>query len=327
MVHTSGTTADPKGVLHTHGTLVRQTSTWASVVQALAGASGAPRVFCAVPFFWIGGLLALVGALQGPATLLVLPRLEAGAALDLIERERATAIVGWPAFTQKMRLHPSFAARDLSSIPMLRNAPADIAMIGVPDGYPIHRSMTETAGSFTFTDSLVVDAEGRPVPAGTVGELLIRGVGVMTGYNKRERHEVFDADGWYHTGDQVYRLEGDPRLFYVGRTTELIKAAGANVSPREVEAVLEELPEVASCVVVGLDHPDRGQEVCAVIVPAGDGIEVAILSARARELLSAYKLPTLWILAPDLPVLPSGKPDRRGVQAMVAEGILRSVTP
>ena len=77
-----------------------------------------------MPFFWIGGVLAAMGALHEPVTLLVMPRLDAGTALDLAERERATGIVGWPAFTQRMREHPSFAGRDLSSAPMLRQRPA-----------------------------------------------------------------------------------------------------------------------------------------------------------------------------------------------------------
>jgi len=81
----------------------------------------------------------------------------------------------------------------------------------------------------------------------------------MLGYNKRERCETFDADGWYHTGDRVYRRENDPRLFYVGRTSELIKTAGANVSPLEVEAVIEEFAEVAQCIVVGIDDPSAAK--------------------------------------------------------------------
>ena len=179
-----------------------------------------------MPFFWVGGLLATTGALHEPVTLLVLPRLDAATALDLVERERATGIVGWPAFTQRLREHPTFASRDLSSAPMLRDGPLDIAMTDVPDGFPVHRTMSETAGGFAFTEMRIVDEDGQPVPDGTVGELLIRGIGVMAGYNKRERWETFDDDGWYHTGDRVYRKEGDPRLFYVGRTSELIKAAG-----------------------------------------------------------------------------------------------------
>lgn len=325
MVHTSGSTADPKGVIHTHGTLVRQTSTWPGAIRAVTGSGGPARILCAMPFFWIGGLLAATGALHEPVTLLVLPRLDAGVALDLIERERATGIVGWPPFTQRLRGHPTFAARDLASAPMLRDGPLDIAMTGVPDGFPVHRTMSETAGGFAFTDMRIVDDDGEAVPEGTVGELLVRGIGVMSGYNKRERCETFDDDGWYHTGDRVYRNEGDPRLFYVGRTSEMIKAAGANVSPLEVESVIEQFADVAQCVVVGVDDPVRGEEVCAVVVPAADEIDIESLAARTREQLSAYKVPTRWLQTSSeaIPILPSGKLDRRGVRALVVDATLR----
>jgi acyl-CoA synthetase (AMP-forming)/AMP-acid ligase II len=322
MVHTSGSTADPKGVLHTHGTLVRQTSTWSAVIRDITG-SAKPRILCAMPFFWIGGVLAAMGALHETVVLLVLPRLDAGTGLDLAERERANGVVGWPAFTQQLREHPTFASRDLSSAPLLIDGPLDLAMRNVPDGFPVHRSMSETAGSFACTETKIVDADGRPVSDGTIGELLIRGIGVMAGYNKRERREVFDEDGWYHTGDRVYRSDGDQRLFYVGRNSELIKAAGANVSPREVEAVIEELAEVTQCVVVGISHPSRGEEVCAVLVPAGQ-IDIEYLAARTREQLSSYKVPTRWIMAESsqLPVLPTGKLDRRRLRVLVEDGTL-----
>ncbi|MDT3442445.1 class I adenylate-forming enzyme family protein [Pseudofrankia sp. BMG5.37] len=327
MIHTSGSTADPKGVLHTHGTVVRQTSTWSAAIRGLTGIDWAPKVLCAMPFFWIGGVLAATGALHEPATLLVLPRLEAGAALDLAERERANGIVGWPAFTQQLREHPTFPDRDLSSAPMLTSGPLDLAMNNVPDGFPTHRSLTETAGSFAFTETRIVLDDGGPAPTGTMGELLIRGIGVMAGYNKRERADVFDADGWYHTGDKVYRKNGDPRLFYVGRTSELIKAAGANVSPLEVQAVIETFDDVAQCVVLGVDHPSRGEEVCAVVVSASEAVDVDVesLAARAREQLSSYKVPTRWILATsaEIPTLPSGKLNRRGLHAMITDGSLK----
>jgi acyl-CoA synthetase (AMP-forming)/AMP-acid ligase II len=337
MVHTSGSTADPKGVMHTHGTLVRQTSTWPSAIAAIAGPRGersdratvdAPvRILCAMPFFWIGGVLAATGALHEPVTVLVMPRLDAGTALDLVEREKATGIVGWPAFTQRLREHPSFGSRDLSGAPMLRDGPLDIAMTDSPDGFPIHRTMSETAGGFGYTETAIVDDDGRPVSSGTTGELLIRGIGVMAGYNKRERWETFDEDGWYHTGDQVYRRDGDPRLFYVGRTTELIKAAGANVSPLEVEAVIEQLDEVAQCVVVGLDDPERGEVVCAIVVPAAAEVDVGAIAAHTREQLSAYKVPTRWAMATSdqIPTLPSGKLNRKGLRAMMFDGDLTAV--
>jgi acyl-CoA synthetase (AMP-forming)/AMP-acid ligase II len=326
MVHTSGSTAEPKGVLHTHGTLVRQTSTWPVAMRSITGCAAVQRILCAMPFFWIGGLLAVAGALHEPVTVLALPHLDAGAALELIERERATGIMDWPAFTRRMREHPTFASRDLTSAAMLRDGPLDIAMSGVPDGFPVHRSMSETAGGFAFTEIRIVDDDGRAVPDGITGELLVRGVGVMAGYNKRERAEVFDDDGWYHTGDRVYRRNGDPRLFYVGRTSELIKAAGANVSPLEVEAALDEFDDVAKCLVVGSAHPQRGEEVCAVVVPAVADINLRSLAARTRKRLSAYKVPTRWVLAgcDQIPTLPSGKFGRRAMRALIADGTLPS---
>ena len=326
MVHTSGSTADPKGVVHTHGTLVRQTSTWPTAIRMVTGTEGQARILCAMPFFWIGGLLAVTGALHEPVTLLVLPRLDAGAALDLAEREHATGIVGWPTFTQRLRDHPTFASRDLSNAPMLREGPLDIAMTNVPDGFPVHRTMSETAGGFAYTDIAVVDEGGEPVADGVTGELLIRGVGVMAGYNKRERADTFDENGWYHTGDRVYRNEGDPRLFYVGRTTELIKSAGANVSPLEVESAIAGFAGVTQCIVVGIEDPARGEEVCAVVVPSSVDLDLNEVAHHAREQLSAYKVPTLWavVTIDRIPTLPSGKFDRRALRALVADGAVRS---
>jgi acyl-CoA synthetase (AMP-forming)/AMP-acid ligase II len=322
MVHTSGSTADPKGVVHTHGTLVRQTSTWPAAIAAVTGTDEPARILCAMPFFWIGGLLAAMGALHAPITLLVMPNLDAETALNLVETQRATGIVGWPAFTQRLRDHPSFADRDLSSAPMLRDGPLDIAMTNVPDGFPVHRTMSETAGGFAFTELAIVDDDGMPVPQGTTGELLVRGIGVMAGYNKRERWETFDENGWYHTADQVYRRDGDPRLFYVGRSSELIKAAGANVSPLEVEAVIDQFPEVAQCVVLGVDDARRGEEVCAVVVPATGPLDLESIAARTREQLSAYKVPTRWMVAASdqIPTLASGKLNRNGLRALVIQG-------
>ena len=330
MVHTSGSTADPKGVVHTHGTLVRQTSTWPSAIRAVTGSGSSARILCAMPFFWVGGLLATTGALHEPVTLLVLPRLDASAALDLIERERATGIVGWPAFTQRLREHPSFASRDLSSAPMLRDGPLDIAMTDVPDGFPVHRTMSETAGGFAFTEMRIVDDDGQPVTDGTVGELLIRGIGVMAGYNKRERWETFDDDGWYHTGDRVYRRDGDPRLFYVGRTTELIKAAGANVSPLEVEGGDRAVRRRGT-----VRRRRNRRSRCAVrrCAPSWCRPPPASTWNRSPPARVSSCRPTrfrrggCWRPSDQIPTLPSGKLNRRGLRALVVDGTLQAVEP
>jgi acyl-CoA synthetase (AMP-forming)/AMP-acid ligase II len=237
VTYTSGSSADPKGVMHTHGTVVRATRVLATLPTSGAGPN---RYFCAFPFFWIGGTLVLGGALQSGATVLCTERFEPGAALDLIESERATHVLGWPTLLQSMRDHPTFAQRDLPAIAGLTVGPADVALVESPvPGVPAHRGMSETVGNIASVEHRVVDhATGEDVADGEEGELLVRGYGLMHGYYKQERAEVFDDDGWLHTGDRVFLHGGRP--YFVGRFTEMVKSRGAHVAPREVELFLEE---------------------------------------------------------------------------------------
>ncbi len=315
VTYTSGSSAEPKGVVHTHGTVVRATR----ALAALRSGAGPPRFFCAFPFFWIGGTLVLGAALQSGATVLCIERFEPGAALDLIEREQATHVLGWPTLLQSMRDHPSFPGRDLPAIPGLTVGPADVALVESPvPGVPAHRGMSETVGNIGSVEHRVVDPDtGRDVGEGEEGELLVRGYGLMHGYYKRERAEVFDDDGWLHTGDRVFLDAGRP--YFVGRFTEMVKSRGANVAPREVELFLEEqFDEVLYAFVLGTPHPERGEEVTAVLVPAqGRTIDPDALTAHAREQISGYKVPTrieIWAEA-DVPWLGSGKPDKLAIRA------------
>jgi acyl-CoA synthetase (AMP-forming)/AMP-acid ligase II len=315
VTYTSGSSADPKGVVHTHGTVVRATS----ALAALQTADGSPaRLFCAFPFFWIGGTLILGAALQSGATVLVTERFDPSAALDLIERAQATHVLGWPTLLQAMRDDPSFAGRTLPDIPGLTIGPADLALVGGPvPGIPAHRGMSETVGNIASVGYRAVDpVTGADVPDGEEGELWVRGYGLMHGYYKRERADVFDDDGWFHTGDRVFLRDG--RAWFVGRTTEMVKSRGANVAPREVELFLEEeFDEVLYAFVLGLPHPERGEEVVAVLVPAhGCTVDPDDIVRRAREQISSYKVPTridVWDEG-DVPWLGSGKPDKRAIR-------------
>jgi acyl-CoA synthetase (AMP-forming)/AMP-acid ligase II len=182
--------------------------------------------------------------------------------------------------------------------------------------------MSETVGNIGSVEHRVVDpATGRDLADGDEGELLVRGYGLMHGYYKRERTETFDDDGWLHTGDRVFLHDGRP--YFVGRSTEMVKSRGANVSPREVELFLEEhFDEVLYAFVVGTPHPERGEEVTAVLVPAqGRTIDPDDLAARAREQISGYKVPTrieIWAGA-DVPWLGSGKPDKRAIRSRLTQ--------
>jgi acyl-CoA synthetase (AMP-forming)/AMP-acid ligase II len=155
---------------------------------------------------------------------------------------------------------------------------------------------------------------------GEVGEVCIRGYSLMNGLYKRERHETFDEDGWYHTGDKG--LIRDGYLYFHGRLSEMIKTAGSNVAPREVELLLESLPEVGLAVVVGLPDADRGEVVAAALVPAtGASIDPIETLRRAGEELSNYKVPrrVLVLDEGDVPYLANGKPDRLTVRRLLAD--------
>jgi acyl-CoA synthetase (AMP-forming)/AMP-acid ligase II len=314
VTYTSGSSADPKGVVHTHGVVLRATA----FLGARAGVDAEPtKFFCAFPFFWIGGTLILGSALQTGATVLCTERFEPGAALDLIEAEQATVVLGWPTLLQSMRDHPTFPDRSLPEIAGLTVGPSDVALNDAPiPGIPAHRGMSETVGNFSIVDARCFDPEtGREQPDMEEGELWIRGPGVMHGYYKKEREEVFDGHGWVHTGDRVFMSDGRP--FFVGRFTEMVKSQGANVAPREVELFLETFPEVLYAFVLGMPHPERGEEVTAVLVATKDhDIDPALVQARSREQISGYKVPTRIEVWPEdaVPWLGSGKPDKLAIR-------------
>jgi acyl-CoA synthetase (AMP-forming)/AMP-acid ligase II len=314
VVYTSGSSAGPKGVVHTHRSILCQSRALAGEYREIASPHE-PRILCGMPFFWVGGLLAVAGALHEPLTLVALPKLTPVEAMKIMERERVTSIMGWPTLIQSIRSDPRVGEFDLESARSELEGASDFAAESPLPGVPLHRGMSETMGTFEDVDCKVVDPEtGLEVARGVEGELCVRGPGVMEGYYKRGRDEVFDADGWFHTGDRVVMIEHVGYPLYRGRYTEMIKSAGANVSPREVEMVIEELAGIRHCFVLGAPHATRGEEVVALVVPHdGLAFDEAEVAAAARANLSSYKVPSRWIvLAPDdVPWLGSGKPDKR----------------
>jgi acyl-CoA synthetase (AMP-forming)/AMP-acid ligase II len=175
----------------------------------------------------------------------------------------------------------------------------------------------------------IVDPEsGATVADGVDGEICVRGYNVLDGMYKRERHEVFDDDGWYHTNDRGSLRHGC--IFFKGRLGEMIKTAGANVSPREVEVALEQLPGVELAQVVGLPDEQRGELVAAVLVPTADGVlDVDEIIERLRESIASYKVPRRFVVTThdDIPLLASTKIDRRELARRLAAGELPTTAP
>jgi acyl-CoA synthetase (AMP-forming)/AMP-acid ligase II len=334
IVSTSGSTSGPKSVVHTHGSLVRH----AALLAGRRGLTSADRVYSPMPFFWVGGLtMVLLAALTSGAAALVQERFDPGEALELAERERATQISCWPNAAQAMKQHPTFASRDLSSVrggtllealpPAHRPPSADRA--------PTLLGMTETGGPHTCADDSYLPLPerlrgtfGRGLPGfehlvadtdepGVVGELLVRGPLVMDAIYKTERHDTFAPDGWYATGD-TGSFDAEGYLRFNGRKTAMIKSGGSNVSPAEVESILNAIDGVRECYVFGVAAGERGEDVAAVVVMRPDAdLDQDQIRAEARASLSSYKVPRhLQLVRPDeLPMLPTGKVDLATLRA------------
>jgi acyl-CoA synthetase (AMP-forming)/AMP-acid ligase II len=346
VIYSSGSTADPKGAIHSHGTLIRHPFN----LNSFRDITPQDRAFSPMPFFWVGGLVfSLLSYMHAGAFMICEEAFDAGETLALIERERATIVAGWPHYAKAMSEHPSFRERDLSSVrsgnlwAVLPEAvrPRD------PELRSNSLGMTETCGPHTIdrmdvdrperlrgsfgrsapgVSHKIVDPEtGERLAPGETGEVCVRGYNVMQGLHKVEREDTFDAEGYYHTGDSG-SFDADGTFFFKGRLGEMIKTAGANVTPREVEVVMEALPEVRSAFVVGVPDPDRGQNVAAaVILKAGREASADSLRERLRQELSAYKVPRHLFFYADgeLPFTDSGKIDKRRLVALLSERIAR----
>jgi acyl-CoA synthetase (AMP-forming)/AMP-acid ligase II len=335
-IFTSGTTSEPKGVVHTHGNFLRHGANLAR----FAGLTPESRRLCAMPFFWIGGVgLTLNFALSVGSAILCVERFEPDAVLDLMQAEGATELAVWPQLGQRMQRYIAETGRDVSSIPAFAPRPTtDLGLLhnslGMTETMGPHSAPgpeaerilpEEMRGSFGLlvpcVEHRVADPEtNATLGEGDVGEICIRGYSLMNGLYKWERHETFDDDGWYHTGDKGFIRDG--YLYFLGRLSEMIKTSGSNVAPREVELLLESFPEVGLAVVVGLPDAERGEVVAAALVPtAGTTLDPTETIQRAGEELSNYKVPrrVLVLGEGEMPYLPNGKPDRLTVRELLAD--------
>ncbi len=344
IIYSSGSTADPKGAVHSHGSLIRHSYNLTSYRDLVAD----DRIFSPMPFFWVGGFVfTLLSAMHVGAFMICEEVFEPGETLRLLERERATVAAGWPHYSKAMMDHPTFAERDLSSI-RTGNLYAILPEAVRPKDPELRSNslgMTETCGPHTIdrmdvdlpeslrgsfgrapegVEHKVVDPDtGDALPADGEGEICVRGYNVMQGLYKVEREQVFDRDGYYHTGDGG-RFDAEGHLFFSARLGDMIKTAGANVAPREVEVVLESFPEVQSAFVVGVPDPTRGQNVAAaVVLDSGQELTADECQRRLREQLSSYKVPrhTIFTAKQDLPFTDSGKIDKRRLGALLADRI------
>jgi acyl-CoA synthetase (AMP-forming)/AMP-acid ligase II len=351
ILFTSGSRGAPKGTIHTHGSALRAV---AAGLEARCVRRG-ERLYIPMPFFWTGGFAGgLLTALVAGATLLTEAIPDPTRTLAMLERERVTLFRGWPDQAAQLAAHPAFADADLSS---LRDG--SLPAVLPPDRRPAPGAranlfgMTESCGPwcgdrldtdmpagkhgscgrpFPSGDIRIADPDsGELVPAGETGEICLRGPTLLRGICGRERSTVFTPDGYYPTGD-LGQLDADGYLWYVGRRDDMVKVRGATVYPSEVEAALRTIPGITHAFVtdIPMPTPGSGVEVGAVVVVEGGCVAAADIAGATRERLSAFKVPTVWLVAADLGAVPrsaTGKVDKAGLQRLLAaEGIAAQPT-
>jgi fatty-acyl-CoA synthase len=330
---TSGTTGVPKGVVLTHRSV---TNGPRFVFSRLALGPGATVVH-AMPMFHTGGACLLtLGAIQAGAHHVLMETFDPGLWLELVESERADVIMGVPTMFHMMLGHPDAATRDLSSLKIVCAGGAGIAptlmqalQTRLDARYAAVYGQTEGSGALAMSapgdppvdtatslgrplpniEAKIVDvAGGQTVPFGRTGELCVRGVPVMLGYDglPDETAATIDGDGWLHTGD-LCRMSESGELHVAGRLKELIHRGGENISPVEIENVLSGHPDVDMVAVVGVPDEKWGEQIAAFVRPSGDEVDGPALSEFVRERIAAFKRPRVWVAIDSFPLTPSGK--------------------
>jgi acyl-CoA synthetase (AMP-forming)/AMP-acid ligase II len=334
VLFTSGTTGRPKGAVCTHGQTLRAYAVWSSVVGLREG----DRYLVVNPFFhgfgykagWLACLLS--GATAVPARTLDVP-----AVLDAVRREHITVLPGTPTLYQTLLEHPLFsrdgvatlrlAVTGAASVPpsLLHRIRDEIGFEHIVTGYgltescaivsmcryddPLEVVATSAGHPLPGLEVRIVDPEGRAVPAGGEGEVVVRGYTVMRGYldDPEATAEAIDADGWLHTGD-VGRLDEGGRITITDRLKDMYIIGGFNAYPAEIESLLSKHPELSQVAVIGVPDERMGEVGAAYVVPRrGAAPSEDEIIGWCRAHMANYKVPRVVRVVGELPLNASGK--------------------
>jgi acyl-CoA synthetase (AMP-forming)/AMP-acid ligase II len=338
ILHTSGSTGKPKGVIHQHGTALKHLHN----INAARDLTADDVYFTTFAWFWTAGFMyGLIGVLAAGGRIVWSNSPAPADMLALLERERVSFTNGFWRTVSRWAADPTFPDRDLSALrhgnlwpiqpadrrpkdPALRHDIYGMSETGPaltlgPDTIDLPESMRGSCGGFMpeFEVKIVDPETLETLAAGQAGELWVRGHLMSEGYYGKPRSAVYSVDGWYRTGD-IGVIDEQGCWYLQGRIGDMIKTSAANVSPREVEAVLGAALGDTPCIVLGVPDEERGQAVAAVVVTDA-GVDEAALKERLRQSLSVYKVPRRIIaLAPaEIPLLANGKYDMPKLTALV----------
>ena len=344
LLYTSGTTSTPKAAIHTHGMRVAIAGAMADCFKLSARDVG----LAVSPMFHTSGLSVFSNAIFAGCTLVLLDRWDLEEFLDAIERERVTFmhVIG-TIVVDIARAPEALFRRDTRSMRFSWGGghSMDTETFEAFErriGGVILQGYSRTEGGLTYnllqrdrrrfdmngfpnrnsSDVAIVDpATGQRVPAGTTGEIVVRGDGVTPGYwdGAYTRMPALYDGGWQPTGDLGF-VDDDGALHFLGRRDLMIKTGGENVYPAEVEAVLLALPAVADAVVVGLPDDRLGQRVAALVVRASPELTPSAIDQACRAVLGGFKIPRTIAFTDALPRLGTQKVDLAACRALLMNG-------
>ncbi|RLF52621.1 MAG: AMP-binding protein [Thermoplasmata archaeon] len=334
MQYTSGTTGFPKGVMLTHFNIVNN-AYW---VGQYLGLSHKDRMCIPVPFFHcFGCVLSTLNCVIYGATMVPIEIFDAGKVLQAVHKERCTVLQGVPTMFVRELNHPDFDKYDLSSLRtgIMAGAPCPVEVMKrvMEDMHAkemtIAYGLTEASPVITMTkrdDPLEkrVETVGKPMPhievkivepgtlnelpPNTPGELIAKGYNIMKGYYKMpEATAKTIENGWLHTKD-LAKMDEDGYVYILGRVDDMIIRGGENVYPREIEEFLYKHPKIKEVQVVGVPHPEYGEEVVAFIqLKEGEEATEEEIKEFCKQNIARYKVPKYIFFTNEWPMTASGK--------------------
>ncbi|MFC4559178.1 fatty acid--CoA ligase family protein [Virgibacillus kekensis] len=341
ILYTSGTTGKPKGAMLSHKNIYSNAKDTADYLQI----SGDDRVIAALPMFHVFCLtVALNAPLMNGGTILIMPKFSPQEVFRVTTEHQATVFAGVPTMYNYLLQSAADSKADFSGIRICISGGASMPVallkefekafkVKVSEGYGLSEASPVTCfnpldqprkpgsigKSIMNVENKVVDELGEEVPAGEVGELIVRGPNVMKGYYKLDEETASTLkDGWLFTGDMA-RMGEEGYFYIVDRKKDMILVGGYNVYPREVEEILYDHPAVAEAAVIGSPYPETGESVLAFVVTKDPALDEAILLEFCRGHLAKYKVPAKIEFMDELPKNTTGKILRKNLGEQVAQ--------